>query len=74
MFYRCLNSPFDYCNGKPTFEGGAPDEMNADGKPFVVQSRKCTRDYRTCPQRQSFSEVCLPKEKPVKAKGKKEAD
>ena len=68
MFYRCLNHFFDYCNGKPTFEGGAPEKE--DGSPTNISGRKCTRDYKTCPQKQLFSEIHSEKEKPVKAKAK----
>jgi len=69
MFYRCLNSMFDYCDGKPTFEGGAPDESDTT----ALSGRKCTRDYKTCPQRKLLSELHTPasKEKPVKAKAKR---
>ena len=69
MFYRCLNSMFDYCDGKPTFEGGAPDESDTT----ALSGRKCTRDYKTCPQRKLLSElhISTPVEKPVKVKAKR---
>jgi len=73
MFYRCLNNFFDYCDGKPTFEGGAPEkEKDEDGNSPSVSGRKCTRDYKTCPQRKLLSELhtSASAEKPVKAKRK----
>lgn len=70
MFYRCLNNYWDYCNGKPTFEGGAPDEKITDGSSASITNRKCTRDYKTCSQRQLFSEIHSSEEKPVRTKAK----
>ena len=70
MFYRCLNNYWDYCNGKPTFKGGAPDEKHEDGSPIGISGKECTHDYKTCPQRQLPSEAYPVKEKLVKAKGK----
>ena len=72
MFYICLNNFFDYCDGKPTFEGGAPNEKHEDGSPITItiSGRKCTRDYKTCPQKKLFSEIHSSMEKPSKAKSK----
>ena len=77
MFYRCLNSMFDYCKSKPTFEGGAPEkEVDEDGQVIPVYNRKCTRDYKTCSERQLPSELhpVSVKEKATKGKDKKKAE
>ncbi len=71
---------FDYCEGKPTFEGGAPEREDEYDSSAIISGRKCTRDYKTCPQRKLLSELhtSAPVEKPVKtkakAKGKKKSN
>ncbi len=66
MFYKCLNSLFDYCKSKPVFEGGAPEkEVNEDDTAIAIYGRKCTRNHTTCSKRQSPGEAY-----PVKKKAK----
>lgn len=55
MLYRCANSPFDYCKGKPDWlvEPMKKDEED-ENSPIIAGV--CKFDYKTCQFRQTMEE------------------